>query len=74
MPKIKELSNKKLQDYLDAYEAESAIFPANKDYKKKSQLIKEALEQRKINGFDVKDKKVGAIARALKLFKRTHKE
>jgi hypothetical protein len=65
MPKIKELSNAQLQDYLEAYQAEADIFPSTAEYKEKIEYINQALKTRKLNGFDIK--KPGFFSR---LFKR----
>jgi hypothetical protein len=64
MAKIKELSNAKLQDYLEAYQAESKIFPSNSDYPEKIKQITKALRTRKLTGFDLK--KPGFFSRIFK--------
>lgn len=55
MPKIKELTNKKLNDYLDAYNQELQFDKNNQEYKEKIVQIKKALAIREKNGFDLKE-------------------
>jgi|LULF01.1.fsa_nt_gb hypothetical protein len=50
MPKIKELSNDALQDYLICYQQMAHKNPENEEYQLKVQIIEKALNDRRILG------------------------
>lgn len=73
MPKIKQLSNHQLNDYLDAYESMLETDPQNDDYARKVKCIEVALHRRELIGFDIEDpstKKAGIIKRLFSKLKR----
>lgn len=55
MPKIKELTNKELRNYLQSYLALYSNDPKNNAIKVKIEAIKNALKNREINGADKSD-------------------
>ncbi|MBD64604.1 MAG: hypothetical protein CME62_05330 [Halobacteriovoraceae bacterium] len=63
MPKIKELSNDQLEDYLDAYNAMLSTQPKNKEYLRKARCIEEALNRREQTGYDLDQPKKGFFKR-----------
>ena len=56
MPKIKELNNQKLREYLEAYTALIAVEPKNDLYQSKIEAIKKALKVRELTGYDLENK------------------
>lgn len=79
MPKIKELNNKELKEYLAAYQKSLNFDPDNHEIQKKVNAIEQALNKRQILGLihspkmseaDVKKAKGGLLKRLKKAFKK----
>jgi hypothetical protein len=71
MPKIREISSDKLQDYLQAYKAKRRKSTDKSELNFKIKAIEKAIQERSILGIKVKDKKNSKIMAKIKnLFKR----
>lgn len=72
MPKIKDLSNSQLGDYLDAYNSMLTTDPKNTEYKRKVKCIEIALHRRDLINYDLPgaNEKTGMIKKLFSLFKK----
>lgn len=70
MPKIKDISSDKLEDYLHAYKAKRRKSPSNSELNFKIRAIEKAIQERSILGIKVKDKKPSKLIIKLKAFFR----
>lgn len=56
MPKIKEIGNKKLLEYLNAYEYKADTFPDNEDFAFRVVAIGKVLRDRELLGISIGEK------------------
>lgn len=71
MPKIKDLSNELIQQYISAYQSKLRKDPDNQDLMYKIRAMEKALQDRSLLGINIKEKKQNTFLIKLKnLFSR----
>ncbi len=71
MPKIKDLSNELIQQYISAYQSKLRKNPDNQDLMYKIRAMEKALQDRSLLGINIKEKKQNTFLIKLKnLFSR----
>ena len=71
MPKIKDLSNELIQQYISAYQSKLRKNPDNQDLMYKIRAMEKALQDRALLGINIKEKKQNTFLIKLKnLFSR----
>lgn len=72
MPKIKDLTNNQLGDYLDAYMSMLSTDPGNVEYKRKVKCIEIALHRRDLINYDLPgaNEKTSLFKKIFSIFKK----
>ncbi len=66
MPKIKDLSNDSIQQYISAYQSKLRRNPGNQDLMYKIRAMEKALQDRSLLGINIKEKNQNTFLNKLK--------